>query len=139
MPKSIPYPTILGGNWDLLLSAIYPEKHFLYKSSKVSYTVCVCSAVQLTFIMWSRYSQYSSALLILTYDSSQLTRNCCFLIWFYCFSYDTEVVEKPFSVFLIILYIDYYFEPFEQTFPQTSIFTFCMFRAIISVRNEKEV
>lgn len=45
-----------------------------------------------------------------------------FSIWFYCFSYDTKVV-KPFSIILIILFIDYYFEPFEWTSPQKSIFT----------------
>lgn len=138
MPKIITYPTF----WEEIEMWFYQpfiqKSIFLYKSSQVSYTVCMCSAVQLMFIMWSRCLQYSSAQCYWCYIW-QFSVNCCFLIWFYCFSYDTEVVEKPFSVILIILYIDYYFESFEQTFPQKSIFIFFMFRAIISVSNEKEV
>lgn len=77
------------------------------KSPSLSAILCnvdVHNVIQ-TVSVW-----FCVVLLILTYYSSQLTRNphCFFTLIIF---FDREVVGKPFSVILIILHTDYYFKP----------------------------
>lgn len=141
MPEIITYPTDFERKLrPAFISHLSRKGYALYKSSRLLLCLHVLCNIYVHNVIQIVSVWFWVLLLILAYYSSQLTRNPYFFFFYplciICIM--TEMLLKALFCYHFV-YRLLFLTFFEGTLPQKSLFTLCMFRARISVRDEKEV